>query len=84
VHGEVLLTGLERHALGDGPGGKRTVALQAEVVVQPARVVALDDEDGLFPLFRAAAIEGLRRLLRIPFPPILLEAHWGNFAYARV
>jgi len=46
--------------------------------------VPLDDEDGLFLLSRAAAGEGLRRLLRIAFPPILLQAHWGNFAYARV
>jgi hypothetical protein len=60
VDGEVALPRLERHALGDGPARERTVALEAEVVMEPARVVALDDEDR--PARRAVAVaERLRR-----------------------
>jgi hypothetical protein len=47
VDGEVLLARLERDALRHGPARERAVPLEAEVVVQPARVVALDDEDRL-------------------------------------
>jgi hypothetical protein len=50
VHGEVALAGLERDALRHRPAGEGTVALEAEVVVEPARVVALDDEDRLLRL----------------------------------
>ena len=53
VHGEVALPGLERDALGDGPARERAVALEAEVVVEPARVVALHDEDRARPAGRA-------------------------------
>ena len=45
VDGEMLRPRLERHALGDGPAGEHAVALEPEVVVEPAGVVALDDED---------------------------------------
>ena len=45
VHGEMALARLERHALGHGPARERAVALEAEVVVEPPRVVALHDED---------------------------------------
>jgi hypothetical protein len=46
VDGEVLLARLERHALRHRPARERAVTLEAEVVVEPPRVVALDDEDG--------------------------------------
>ena len=39
------LARLERHALRHRPRGERAVALEPEVVVEPPRVVALDDED---------------------------------------
>src|SRR4029079_417886 len=45
VDGEVLRARLEGDALGDGPRGEGAVALEPEVVVEPPRVVALDDED---------------------------------------
>ena len=45
VHGQVPLARLERHALGHGPAREHTVALEPEVVVQPAGGVALHDED---------------------------------------
>ena len=63
VNGEMLLAGLERDALGHRPARQRAVPLEAEVVVQPAGIVALDDEDRL--LAALAAAEGLRRLLRV-------------------
>jgi hypothetical protein len=45
VDGECALAGLERDTFGHCPAGKRAVALEAEVVVEPPGVVALDDED---------------------------------------
>ena len=71
VHGEMLLAGLERRALGNGPARERAVSLQAEVVVQPAGVVALDDEDRLLAALLRA--EGLRRLLRVALALVLGE-----------
>src|SRR6185312_13819471 len=47
VHGQVALALAQRDALGDGPARERAVALDAEVEVQAAGVVALDDEDRL-------------------------------------
>src|SRR5213078_4127124 len=47
VHGQVALARLERDALRDRPARERAVALEAEVVVQPASVVALHHEDRL-------------------------------------
>src|SRR5205814_6207582 len=47
VDGEMLLARLERHALRHRPARERAVALEAEVVVEAPRVVALDDEDRL-------------------------------------
>src|SRR6476659_8067442 len=63
VDGEVLLARLQRDALRHSPGRERPVPFEPEVVVQPARIVALDDEDGLCLLPRAAAREGLGRPL---------------------
>src|SRR5205823_10784569 len=60
-----------------GPGGERAVPLEPEVVVQPPRVVALDDEDRLLRPPRLSG-EGLGRLLRIPLAPVLLQAHLGK------
>jgi hypothetical protein len=45
VHGEVPLARLERHALRHRPGEEDAVALEPEVVVEAARIMALDDED---------------------------------------
>ena len=71
VNGEVLLPGLEGHALGHRPAGERSVALQPEVVVQAARVVSLHDEDRL--LATLAAAERLRGLLRVALALVLGE-----------
>src|SRR5207244_6245760 len=54
VHGEVLLARLERHALRHRPARERAVALEAEVVVEPPRIVPLDDEDRLLAALLAA------------------------------
>jgi hypothetical protein len=71
VDGQVLLPRLERHALGNGPAGEGAVSLQAEVVVEPARVVPLDDEDRLLPALLPA--ERLRRLLGVALALVLGE-----------
>ena len=80
VDGEVLLAGLERHALRHRPGRERAVALEAEVVVEPARVVALDDEDRLAasPAASRPSAKGSGRLLRVALAPVLLQAHVGK------
>src|SRR5262249_44409752 len=71
VHGQVALALAQRDALGDGPAGERAVALEAEVEVQPPRVVALDDEDRLVAVLRAR--ERLRRLRRVALAPVGVE-----------
>ena len=64
VDGEVTLTGLERDPVRHRPARERAVALEPEVVVEPARVVALNDEDRLARAL-SRALERLRRGLRI-------------------
>jgi hypothetical protein len=71
VDGEALLARFERDALRHRPAGQRPVALEAEVVVQAARVVPLDDEDRLLP--RLLRAEGLGRLLRVALAFVLPE-----------
>src|SRR5262249_29710560 len=78
VDGEMLLARLERHTLGNRPRRERSVALEPEVVVEPAGVVPLDDEDRL-PCAAAAALERLGRPSGVALAPVLLEAHRGNF-----
>src|SRR5205085_11164665 len=51
MHGQPLVARLERDAFRHRPARKRSVALEAEVVVEPPRVVALDDEDRLLSAF---------------------------------
>ena len=72
VDGERALTRFERDALRHGPARERPVALEPEVVVEAARVVALDDEDRLLRLSSLGA-EGLRGLLRVSLAPVLGE-----------
>src|SRR6266849_1369041 len=68
----MALPRLERDAVRHCPARRRPVALEPEVVVQPPRVVALDDEDR--PLHvPLTAREGLRSALRIPLSPVFGE-----------
>src|SRR5262249_11175566 len=73
VHGEVPLATVERHALGNGPAGEDAVPLEPEVVVQPARIVALHHEQRLSPAFPAR--EGLRCPPLVTASLVLLERH---------
>jgi hypothetical protein len=73
VDREVPLAGLERHALRHRPGEENAVPLEAKVVVEPARVVALDDEDRRL-LGALAAAERLRRLLPVALSLVISEA----------
>jgi hypothetical protein len=72
VDGEVLLAGLERDALRNGPGRERAVALEPEVVVETPRVVPLDDECGRAP-GSPARRERLRRPLRFALASVFVE-----------
>ena len=71
VHREVLLSRLERDALRHRPAGERAVSLEAEVVVQPPRVVTLNHEDRLLAL--APLPERLGRLSARPLPLVVLQ-----------
>ena len=51
VDGQLPLARLQRDALRHRPARERAVALEPEVVVEPPRVVPLDDEDRTFPRF---------------------------------
>src|SRR5207245_4528046 len=80
VNGEMLLTRLERDALGHRPALERSVPLEAEVVVETPRVVTLDDEDRLLRLPLPG--EGLGRLLPVALALVLAELprHLRRFA----
>jgi len=73
VHGERALAGPQRHAARERPAAQDAVVLEAEVVVQPAGRVALDDEDRAAALAPPLGRERLRRLARVALGPVLLE-----------
>src|SRR5204863_9402557 len=62
---------------GDGPRGERTCPFEAEVVVEAAGLVALDDEDRLVPA-AAAAAERLRGLPGVALSLVLAQARAGH------
>src|SRR5205823_6215006 len=71
VDGEALLARLQRNPLRNGPARERSVALEAEVVVEAPRDVALDHEDRLLrALLRPERLGGR---LRIALPAVLAE-----------
>src|SRR5439155_17386567 len=72
VDGERPLAGVERDALRHGPARERAVTLEAEVVVKPPGVVALDDEDRLLAAFLALS-EGFGGLLRVALSAIFVQ-----------
>jgi hypothetical protein len=72
VDGERPLPRLERNALRHRPARERAVALESEVVMEPPRVVALDDEDRLLPSFLRLP-EGLRGLLGVALAPVFSQ-----------
>ena len=78
VHGQMPLSCVLRDPLWHGPAGKRPVALEPQVVVQPARVVALHDEDRRASAL-AAPTERLGGSLRIALAAVLLERHSAIF-----
>ena len=71
VDGERALARLERDALRHSPRGERAVAFETEVVVKPACLVALDDEDRRPRA--AVAAERLRRLRAVALAPVGVE-----------
>ena len=78
VNGQGLRSRLDRHPFRDRPGRQRAVALQAEVVVEAARRVLLDDEHGRAAA--ALAAERLRGGLRVAFLPVLLEFRHSSYS----
>ena len=78
VHRERAVACFERDALRHRPRQQDAVALEAEVVVQPAGVVSLHDEDRRVAV--ATAAEGLGSLLRIALAAVVLERHPRSLA----
>ena len=76
MDGEVALAGLEWHALRHRPGKKNAVALEPEVVVEPTRVVTLNDEDRALRALLPAP-ERLRGLLLVALALVVSEARHG-------
>ena len=72
VDGQDALARLERHALRNRPRGERPVALEPEVVVEPACVVALHDEDRV-PGAAALRAERLGRLRAVALALVVAE-----------
>src|SRR5581483_10252546 len=72
---EAVVPRLLRHALRDGPGGERAVALQAQVPVQAPRAVLVDHEPRQ-PVGAGSATlaGGLRRGGEVAFALVALEA----------
>src|SRR5262249_34462720 len=77
VHRERTCARLERDALRHRPRRQRAVPLETKVVVEPAGVVPLHDEDRFLPPLLAA--ERLGGLLRVALPAVVLEGHLGSF-----
>src|SRR6185437_6407291 len=84
MDGEVLLPRLERDAFRHRPRGENTVALEAEVVVEPPGVVPLHDEDRALCPTAPTAIR-LGSLLPVSLALVLREllTH-GAFPESRV
>src|SRR6478609_3339483 len=73
LDGQALHARVERRALGDSPAEQYAVQLQAEVVMQVARVVLLDHVTvaGLAP----GLARGFRGLRKVPLLSIFRQAH---------
>ena len=84
VHREHALARLERDALRHRPRRQGAVELEPEVVVEPAGVVPLDDEDRCpRSLTRPRTGKGLRGLGWISLAPVLARAHEAFLARER-
>src|SRR6185436_13035571 len=74
VDGHPAVSRVERQALGDGPADEDALDLEAEVVVEPRRAMALDDEPA-----RAGRRSGragrFRRLCEVALAAVVLERH---------
>ena len=67
---------VEGRALGDGPADEDAVDLEAEVVVEARRAMALDDEPAAPAARGRALVRGrLRRLLEVALAAVFLEGH---------
>lgn len=74
VHRQALVGGIERRPFRHRPALEDAVGLETKIVMQPAGVMFLDDEDGLFVLL-AGARRTLGGRVKMPLRSILLEAH---------
>ena len=74
LHGQRLHRRVEARPLRHGPAFERAVVLQAEVVVQPAGGVLLNDELPAGRVLRASAGR-LRRAAEIALAFVFFEAH---------
>jgi hypothetical protein len=73
LHREPPVVGIERWSLGDRPGLEHAVELKPEVVMQPPRVVLLDDEAPALGRNDPVVATGLGGLGEVPFSPVFRE-----------
>src|SRR5215470_309830 len=71
VHGQALFVGAHRRPLGHGPALEHAVDLEAQIVVEPARRVLVDDEPVAAGL--AGSPEGLGRRGGIALAPVFVQ-----------
>jgi hypothetical protein len=64
---EAFVAGIERWPLGNGPGLEYAVELQPKIIMQPARVVLLDDKAELIRRLGSASSRRFASLGKIPF-----------------
>ena len=84
VHGHAPGARVERRTLGHGPRDEDAVDLQPEVVVQPGRAVALDDEPpGPRGRARDRPAGRLGRLPEVALALVFLERHGAQCGRAR-
>ena len=66
LDGKALVAGIERRALGHGPGFEDAIDFKAKVIVKPRRRVLLDDKARVFGRSDLRLAARLRRLREIP------------------
>ena len=70
---EALVAGIERGPLGNGPGLEDAVELQPKIIVQPRRVVLLNDKAELIRRLGSAFSRRFASLGKIPFGEVCRE-----------
>src|SRR5699024_1913559 len=74
LHRQTVVLRIGRRALRQGPGAEHSFVFEAEIPVQSARVMLLDDEAEITSAGTVSVGDRLIRVLRIPSAPVDLQA----------